>query len=111
MTFEEQMMLIAICSIVTIMTRALPFLIFRNGKKIPDTVEYIGKVLPVAIFAMLVVYCLKDVEFTDGTFGIPEVLAIAVMCAVHIRKKNMLLSILTGMIAYFLFLWLIPIVL
>lgn len=110
MTFEEQMMLIAICSIVSIMTRALPFIIFRNGRKIPDSVEYLGKVLPVAIFAMLVVYCLKDVEFTGRLFGIPELGAIAVIFAVHIKKRNMLLSILCGMISYFALYYLLPLV-
>lgn len=111
MNFEEQMMLILICGVISVLTRAIPFLVFRDEKNIPPTIGYIGRVLPLAIFGMLVVYCFKDVEFTGGYFGIPEVLATLFICAIHIWKRNMLLSMLCGMVSYFVLLWIIPMVL
>ena len=64
--------LICVCVLVTMLTRFLPFLIFR--KKTPRIVTYLGTVLPCAIMGMLVVYCMKDVTFLSGSYGIPEIL-------------------------------------
>ena len=48
---------------------------------------------------LLVVYCLKDAVFT-GWHGLPELLAIVFTAALHKWKKNTLLSIAGGTIAY-----------
>lgn len=53
----------------TMMTRFLPFLLFPADKPTPKYVQYLGKVLPAAVFGLLVIYCLKDVSF------LPEVMA------------------------------------
>jgi len=45
---------IAIVALVTWLTRALPFLIFRK-RELPKTVRYLGKVLPPAIMVTLVI--------------------------------------------------------
>ena len=61
--------LVAAMSVVTILLRALPFLIFRRGKRIPAYVAYLGQVLPQAIIGMLVIYCLKDMTLTQAPYG------------------------------------------
>ena len=58
MPVYEQIITIAMCTLGTMATRFLPFLIFRSDKPTPKYVQYLGKMLPGAIFAMLVVYCL-----------------------------------------------------
>ena len=55
--------IIVVATLVTMATRFLPFLIFGSGRKTPEIVTYLGKVLPCAIMGMLVVYCFKDVSF------------------------------------------------
>ena len=52
---------------VTFATRATPFLLFGN-RSTPSVVLYLGRMLPPAIMAMLVVYCLKDVNFFSGAW-------------------------------------------
>lgn len=89
---------IGVTALVTMFLRFAPFLIFR--KKTPQVILYLGKVLPEAIMAMLVVYCLKNVSFVSGTHGIPEFVALALVFGLHKWKHNTLLSILAGTIGY-----------
>lgn len=90
--------LIAVMSMVTIMIRFLPFLVFRN--QTPAYISYLGKVLPPAIIGMLVIYCLKDVAPAVHPFGIPELLAGACVIGIQVRKRNSLISILAGTVIY-----------
>jgi branched-subunit amino acid transport protein AzlD len=53
---------------------------------------------------MLVVYSLKDVRLTTGFHGLPELISIAVITALHVWKRNMLVSIAGGTIVYMLLL-------
>ena len=53
------LLVIAFVALVTFFTRLLPFVLFPEGKETPPYVKYLGKVLPFAIIAMLMVYCLK----------------------------------------------------
>ena len=92
--------MIAVMALVTMLTRFLPFLIFGEQRKTPEIILYLGKVLPCAIMGMLVVYCLKDVAVLSTPFGIPELLGIAVVAALHIWKRNSLLSIGIGTAFY-----------
>lgn len=84
------------------MTRFLPFLLFPADKPTPKYVQYLGKVLPAAVFGLLVIYCLKDVNIFTGSHGIPELIAIRVVVLLHLWKKQMLLSIAGGTICYML---------
>lgn len=104
MSLTEQIITIAMCAIGTMLTRFLPFLVFSSKKPTPDYIQYLGRALPCAIFAMLVVYCLKDVSFTTGNCGLPEILGIIVTAVLHQWKHQMLLSIAGGTIAYMLLL-------
>ena len=75
----------------TVITRFLPFIVFPESERPPRVVEYLGKVLPYAMGGLLVVYSLKNVTPFSGTHGIPEAVAIAVIVALHVWKRNMLL--------------------
>lgn len=95
-------LLILICALVTAATRFLPFLIFGSKEKTPAFITSLGKVLPGAIIAMLVVYCLKDISFLAYPYGIPELLGCAAVAALHVWKRNSLLSIGVGTVFYML---------
>lgn len=98
----EQIITIGMVVLGTMMTRFLPFLLFPADKPTPKYVQYLGKVLPAAVFGLLVIYCLKDVSFFTGSHGIPELIAIGVVVLLHLWKKQMLLSIAGGTICYML---------
>ena len=98
----HDVLLILVAVLVTMATRFLPFLIFGEKRKTPPIIEYLGKVLPCAIMGMLVVYCLKGISFTGSPYGIPESIACAVVAALHVWKRNSLLSIGGGTVCYML---------
>ena len=102
MTLTQQIITIAIVVLGTMLTRFLPFLLFPAGKPTPKYVRYLGKVLPPAVFGMLVIYCLKNVSIFTGSHAIPEMLSIALVVALHLWKRQMLLSIAGGTVCYML---------
>lgn len=102
MTVTQHIITIAAVALGTMLTRFLPFLIFPAGKQTPRYVRYIGKVLPPAVFSLLVVYCLKNVSLLSAPHGLPEAVAIAVVAALHLWKRQMLLSIAGGTVCYML---------
>lgn len=91
-------LLVAVMSVVTILLRAAPFLVFK--KKTPAYVMYLGRVLPAAIIGLLVVYCLKDTKLLSAPYGAPELIAGLLVVGVHAWKRNTLLSILAGTAVY-----------
>ena len=107
MTTIQQIITIAMAVLATTLTRFLPFIIFPAGKEAPKFIKYLGKVLPAAVFGFLVVYCLKNVDILSGSHGIPELIAVAVVAVLHLWKRQMLLSILGGTVAYMLLIQLV----
>lgn len=91
---------IAVAAIATFATRVIPHLLFGGNRPVPRVVDYLGKMLPPAIIATLVVYCLRDVDFLSGSYGLPEIISIVLCAALHIWKKNTLLSIGAGTVMY-----------
>lgn len=102
MTTAQQFLTIAMVILGTLATRFLPFLLFPSGKPTPKCIEYLGKVLPAAMFGLLVVYCLRNVSPFTGSRGLPELIALSIVAALHIWKRNMLLSIAAGTACYML---------
>lgn len=92
----EQMTTIGIVMIGTMITRFLPFLIFPPSKKTPRIISKLGEKLPSAILGMLVIYSLKDMEFSSSANHFHHYVAIMLTVCLHIWKKNMLLSIFGG---------------
>ncbi|WP_373482613.1 branched-chain amino acid transporter permease [Acetobacterium sp.] len=85
-----------VVALVTIFTRSLPFLFFGGKKELPDTVSYLGTVLPAAIMIILVVFCLRNTSLTAYPFGLPEFFSVAMVILVHRIRKNVFLSIIAG---------------
>lgn len=84
MSLPQQIITVGLCILATMTTHFLPFLIFREKKETPAFIQYIGKYLPSAVFGMLVIYCLKDVELWQGSHGIPEAIAIVLTTGIHL---------------------------
>lgn len=99
---NHSLILIAVMAIITLLLRALPFLIFGGKKKTPSFITYLGKVLPFATMGMLVVYCLKSVNVLSWPHGLPELICIVLVAALHAWKRNTLISIVAGTAAYML---------
>lgn len=102
MTLEQQIITIAMVVLGTMITRFLPFLVFPAGKPTPRYIQYLGKVLPGAVFGLLIIYCLKNVSLFAGSHALPELISIALVVIIHLWKRQMLLSIATGTITYML---------
>jgi branched-subunit amino acid transport protein AzlD len=118
MTTTKAIAAIAVMAVVTFLTRVLPFLLFDRGDAPPKLVLYLGRVLPPAVIAMLIVYCLRnpsvavDPALTASLSGAwasivnffvgwaPQLIAGAVVVVLHVWKRNNLLSIFGGTILY-----------
>jgi branched-subunit amino acid transport protein AzlD len=94
--------LITVAAVVlgTMLTRFLPFLIFREGKETPKFIKYLGSALPPAVFALLVVYCLKGINLLAYPHGLPEIISVLSVIGIHLLFKQMLVSIGAGTVIY-----------
>jgi len=99
MTTIQAIIVIAVVAICTFIARGLPFALFGR-KEPPKIVSYIGAVLPAAVIAVLVVYCLRNVNFTHAVNWLPAFIACGITAGLHVWKKNNLLSIGGGTICY-----------
>ncbi len=100
MTLTEQIITVAAAVLGTMLTRFLPFILFPANKPTPPVVLYLGKMLPAAVMALLVVFSFKDVEFLSGYHGAPELLATVLIIGLQVYLKNVLLTIASGTIFY-----------
>jgi branched-subunit amino acid transport protein AzlD len=94
--------IIAVAAVCTMATRWAPFLLFGGKRRTPECVEYLGRALPAAIIAVLVVYCLKSVSFAAPAGWAPQLIAVAVVVLLHVLRGNTLLSIAGGTACYML---------
>lgn len=93
---------VAVVALVTAALRFLPFVVFSGERKTPAFIERLGAVLPAAIMAMLVVYCLKGMSFAAPEGWLPALIGVAVTAGLHVWKRNTLLSIVSGTVVYML---------
>ena len=93
---------VAVIALVTALLRFLPFLIFGGGRRTPAIIELLGAVLPAAMMAMLVVYCLKGTHFAAPEGWIPVLVGVVVTAGLHVWKRSTLLSIIGGTVVYML---------
>lgn len=87
---------IFISAVITFGLRALPFVAFRGGRQMPEKLIYLGKILPSAIMAVLIVYCLKDAIQDVRGVGIAQFVAVIVVAISYKWKHNTLVSIALG---------------
>ena len=102
MTLTQQLVTIGMVILGTVLTRFIPFLVFPAGKPTPKYIQYLGKVLPAAVFGLVGVSCLLNVNLFAGSRGITALLAILVVIILHFWKRQMLLSIAGGTVCYML---------
>ncbi len=100
MTLTQQIITIGAAIAGTLITRFLPFIVFPANRKPPAFVSYLGGVLPAAAMGLLVVYSLRSVDLFSGTHGIPEAIALVSVLALHLWRRNMLISIAGGTLLY-----------
>jgi branched-subunit amino acid transport protein AzlD len=104
MTYTQQIITVCMVILGTVATRFLPFLLVSKKKPTPEYIRYLGVMLPSAAMGLLVIYSFKDVSILGGTHGIPELIATAAVVALHLWKRQMLLSIAGGTALYMLLL-------
>lgn len=100
MTSWEAFLTVMVIAAATVFTRAFAFFLFPAGKPTPQYISYLGRVLPCATIALLVVYCLKHVKPLESPHGLPEFISIALVAAIQYFSRNTLLSIISGTVIY-----------
>ncbi len=100
----HSVLLVAVMALVTALLRFLPFWTFGGKRQTPAVISYLGKVLPGAIMAMLVIYCYKGANPTAFPFALPELLAGGAVVLLQLWRRNTLLSIVAGTALYMLLL-------
>lgn len=95
-------LMIVITAIIMFAVRFAPFALFGGRRTVPKTVSYLGEVLPPAVMAILIVYCLKTISFTSTANYLPQLISVAVVVLLHVWKRNNLLSIGVGTVCYML---------
>lgn len=91
---------ILISAVITFLIRALPFIFFNGSRQMPEKVKKLGEVLPSAIMAVLIVYCLKDSEISSNLLC--KLVAVVAVAITYKWKHNTLISILIGTLCYML---------
>lgn len=99
--------LIATASIVTIFTRAIPFVLFRQ-QQLPSLISYLGNLLPSSIMVILIIYCLKDTFGSFSLQGSAAYISLGVLLLLHRWRHNVLLSIGCTTILYMILIRLLP---
>jgi branched-subunit amino acid transport protein AzlD len=89
----------ALMGLVTLATRAFPFVLFSRRDP-PRALRFVERFIPPMVMAVLVVYCLKSIAWTVWPSGIRELAALALVAVLHIFKKNAMLSIFGGTAFY-----------
>lgn len=99
---ERTLLTILVTGLTVFFTRLIPFIFFPPGKEVPQAVRYLGRALPPAVIGMLLIYCLKSISVWHVPYGAPELISILVVAALHVWKRNNLLSIGAGTVLYML---------
>ena len=102
MTDMELFLTVGIAALVTAGLRFIPFLLFSGKKTPPEFITWLGGQLPRAVMAMLVIYCLKDIHFASAANCVPALMGVAVTAALHVWKRQMMISIAGGTAVYML---------
>lgn len=84
----------------TALLRFLPFFIINKSLSENKYVQFLGKMLPYSMIALLVIYCIKDINIIKFPYALPELISIAVIIVLHIIKRNVLISIAAGTVIY-----------
>lgn len=97
---EYILLAILLAAVITFALRALPFLIFYGERKMPEFLVKLGAVLPAAIMAVLIIYCLKDIAVDWRANAPSKILAVLTVGISYKWKHNTLISIAAGTAVY-----------
>ena len=100
MTSAEAFFTVIVIALATVATRAFAFFLFPGGRPTPPYISYLGRVLPCATIALLIVYCLKHVQPLEPPHGLPELISIVLVAVIQYFSRNTLASIIAGTVAY-----------
>ena len=98
--YTHAMIILLVMGAATCATRIIPVLIFGRSEKVPEFILYLGKVIPYTAMGLLIVYCLRNVSVFSGTYGVPELIAMAVVVASYLWKRNTIVSVVIGTAVY-----------
>jgi len=105
---SHSILLIAVAAVITFALRAVPFLIFSGNRTMPESIKRVADLLPAAIIAVLVIYCLKADIVTLGMNTLASALGVIVVVTLHLLKRNILISIFFGTAVYMTALHMLP---
>ncbi len=90
----ESKLIIAIflMGMVTFFTRAFPFILPKAFTTNP-IIRRVGETLPPAVMVMLIIYALKDTDWSQASSSLVTLIAVAVCGVLQYFFKNMFLSI------------------
>jgi branched-subunit amino acid transport protein AzlD len=98
----HSLLIIAVTAACIFLTRLSPFVLFGRRKEPHAIIRYLGEKLPAAVMAILIIYCLKDVDFSSANSVLPQAISIALVVILHLWKKSNILSIGAGTLCYML---------
>ena len=80
---------------VTYALRLAPFVALRRVRD-SAVVDHLARTMPLGVMAILVVYTLSTVDLTAAPHGLPELAGVGVTAALHLWRRNAMLSIVGG---------------
>jgi branched-subunit amino acid transport protein AzlD len=86
---------------VTVFCRAAPFLFFMKRRP-PAVVDYLQRYIPPMIMTVLVIGSYKGISFASVGLWVPSLVAGIAVAALHLWKRNALISIFGGTALYML---------
>jgi len=101
-------LLIAVAAVVTFGLRALPFVVFSGEREMPPLIKKVADLLPAAIIAVLVIYCIKGDIVSLGMESVNTSVSVLAVILLHLWKRNILISIFGGTAVYMTLLHLLP---
>ncbi len=84
---------------VTFFTRAFSF-ILPNSFTANPVIRRVGENLPPAVMVMLIIYALKDADWSQASSGLVALTAVAICGVLQVFFKNMFLSIGAATVFY-----------
>ncbi|MBO5690306.1 MAG: AzlD domain-containing protein [Spirochaetaceae bacterium] len=101
LTLNNALIATLIAALVIFATRLFTFALYSKREP-PSILRFIEKYIPPMIMAILLIYCLKDLDFTTRPFGLPQIIALLVTVVSYLWKGNSMVSIFGGTIVFML---------
>ncbi len=87
--------ILAVAGLVTVLLRAVPFALLAPIRK-SRLIKWLDRRMAVGIMAILSVYTMMDVAWSDLQATVPTLVVLVVTVRLHLWKHNLMTSILSG---------------